>query len=738
MSRKPSPSAPEVSQHRPADEIARAEAYRDPEHRGARSKVTAQQLLHDLRVHQIELELQNDELRRAQHEIEASRSRYVDLYDLAPVGYLTVSERGLVLEANLTASVLLGVTRHELVDQQLTRFVLPDDQDIYFRLRKRLFKTATEQVCELRVVKANSGPFWVRLQAAAPQVVDGALAFRAVLSDVTERKRAEETLRASEARHRILFERSYDGLVTLAPPTWGVTSANSAAIAMLGVRDQADLASRPLWLYSPERQPDGRKSSEKAQSIIDAALREGSLFFDWTFERVGGGEFAASVLLTRMEIDCQPLLQATVRDETEIKKLQSGLAQADRLASMGMLAAGVAHEINNPLTYVLYNAETLAADLPGIAAAAAHCSVALRNEVGDARLAEVLGQDAALLDPEALENAASSAREVLVGATRIRDISQALGTFSRVEQSKQSMVDLNYAIECAITMAFNEIKYRATLIKDLGPVPLVWASEGKLSQVFLNLLMNASGAIEEGHVDRNRITIRTWVESGEVFAEVTDTGKGISPENLPRVFEPFFTTKPTGLGSGLGLAICKTIIAEFGGDIRVESQGGRATRFVIRLQIPADRTDVSRPRASPATPAVRPERGRLLVIDDEELVLKTLQRLLGREHEVLTAASGEDGRAILQRDQSFDVILCDLMMPDLTGMDLHAWVAKTFPALAQRMVFLSGGAFTPKAAQYLEGLQNLKISKPHDSLTLKSLVSELVASFRARSRKVST
>jgi CheY-like chemotaxis protein len=262
-------------------------------------------------------------------------------------------------------------------------------------------------------------------------------------------------------------------------------------------------------------------------------------------------------------------------------------------------------------------------------------------------------------------------------------------------------------------------------------VPTVWASEGKLSQVFLNLLINASHAVAEGHVETNRITIHTWAEGGDVFAEVKDTGNGIPAENLPRIFEPFFTTKPAGVGSGLGLAICRNIITEFGGDIRVESEIGKGTRFVVRLPVKGDGSQGAGGTAGPKAPPVVVARGRILVVDDEELILRTMKRLLGGDHEVVTASSGEEARTILERDQAFDVILCDLMMPQMTGMDLHAWLVKVNADLTGRMVFITGGAFTPMASQYLASVPNRKLEKPLDAATLKRLVAELIGAARA-------
>ncbi len=183
---------------RRAEERARETATQPPENTGI------EQTLLELRVHQIELEMQNDELRRAQLELDAARERYFDLYDLAPVGYCTVSEQGLILEANLTAATLLGVARGALVERMISRFILDEDQNIYYLHRKRLYETGVPQAYELRMVQKDGTAFWAHLDATAAQDADGALIFRTVLSDITERKRTEEEKSKLEAQNRQL------------------------------------------------------------------------------------------------------------------------------------------------------------------------------------------------------------------------------------------------------------------------------------------------------------------------------------------------------------------------------------------------------------------------------------------------------------------------------------------------------------------------------------------------------
>jgi PAS domain S-box-containing protein len=401
-------------------------------------------------------------------------------------------------------------------------------------------------------------------------------------------------------------------------------------------------------------------------------------------------------------------------DITDRKKLQAALVQADRLSSMGMLAAGVAHELNNPLAYVLANLESLVEDLDRAAApAGAHRSTG--------------GGGPRPLDPSTIADFGERLREALEGAQRMRELVRGLGTFSRVEEGAVGPVDLRPAIESAISIATNEMKYRARLETDLRTVACVRGSEGRLSQVFLNLLINAAHAIPEGHVAHNRIRVSTWQEGDRVFAEVEDTGCGIPRNHLPHVFEPFFTTKPIGKGSGLGLVIVRNIVTGFGGTISVESEEGRGTRFRVEFPAASDAGDgVDAPASEPAPPGLR---GRLLLIDDEPHVRAAIRRLLG-DHEVVEADSGEGGKALLARDPAFDVILCDVMMPQTSGVDVHRWLLERDPEMAAKLVFLSGGAFTPEARAYLERSSNPRLQKPFDGGELRRRVAAWVEAAR--------
>ncbi len=428
-----------------------------------------------------------------------------------------------------------------------------------------------------------------------------------------------------------------------------------------------------------------------------------------------------------------------LRDITELRRvqreqgqLQAKLAQSDRLMNMGMLAASVAHEINNPLSFVLFNVETLADDLPKMASSLRKCHAALENAVGAAGMARMLGEESRELGPSFVDDAVARLKEAQVGTERIRRITRGLSTFSRGDGEAPVSVDVHVSLEHALTLAMNEIKHRAKVVKDLRPVSPVLASEGKLAQVLLNLLVNAAHAIEEGGPETNEIRVRTSEDRGSVVVEVEDTGKGIAPEYRRQVFEPFFTTKGVGLGSGLGLWICRNIITELEGELDFESTPGKGTRFFIRL--PALRAMKASLAAAPAqggAPAVTVARGRVLVVDDEPGVRSLLARILAPEHDVVMAGSGVDARRLLADSGPFDAVVCDLMMPEVSGMDVHAWLRERDPALAARFVFITGGVFTTGAASYLEQVDNPRLEKPFNRTTLREVVGALVRRSRA-------
>ncbi len=256
-----------------------------------------------------------------------------------------------------------------------------------------------------------------------------------------------------------------------------------------------------------------------------------------------------------------------IRDITQTKLLEQRLIQADRLTAMGTLAAGVAHEVNNPLSYVSSNLNFISEGVESL-------RYLLKGPVGTADLVQMTQTVTECL--EALDEAQE-------GATRIQRLAGNLKTFARGHDQSQERVDVRRALEKSLNLAMRELSRRANLVTQLEQVPAVSGSEARLEQVFLNLLVNAAQAIPEGAPEANLVEVRLFPEPRHVVVEIRDTGAGMPEEMLKRVFDPFFSTKPVGAGAGLGLSISHGIITSMGGEIRAESTVGRGTCFRVRL-----------------------------------------------------------------------------------------------------------------------------------------------------------
>jgi PAS domain S-box-containing protein len=391
------------------------------------------------------------------------------------------------------------------------------------------------------------------------------------------------------------------------------------------------------------------------------------------------------------------------RDVSQQRRREEQEAISDRLASLGVLAAGVGHEVNNPLTYMLANASITRKDLTSV--------LESYGETGE-RQGEVPEEVLSVV-----ADAEASLSEIEHGAERIARIVKDLKVFARPDAGQQSG-DVIAALEWALRVTEHQMRSRARLVTSLSPVPHVQGTETKLGQVFLNLLINASQAIEEGHYDENTIFVGTSLDaSGQVLVTVRDTGSGMSAEVSRRAFEPFFTTKPVGSGTGLGLSMCRRLVEGMGGQITVETSPGTGSTFRVLLPVSEAKSIVLMERTISDK-----LRGKILVVDDEAMITGAMRRMLTPAHDVTLAHSAEEAFNELERDQSYDLVLCDLMMPKATGMDLHRRVSEHFPEVAQRFVFLTGGAFLQSAADFLAAVPNAHLEKPLKASELSEFV----------------
>jgi nitrogen-specific signal transduction histidine kinase len=363
-------------------------------------------------------------------------------------------------------------------------------------------------------------------------------------------------------------------------------------------------------------------------------------------------------------------------DITERVEMQSRLELSDRMASIGTLAAGVAHEINNPLTYVLANLTVLLEELR-------------KPDVDTFALQEVV-------------------REAQEGAERMRRIVRDLQVLSRPCEDDGQCCDVHPVFESSLSMVSNQIRHRAQVIKEYGALPAVRVNRARLGQVLVNVLVNAAQAITEGNATDNVIRIRTYTNhGGEAVLEDTDSGCGISADAQRRIFEPFFTTKAVGFGTGLGLSICHSIVTAAGGRMHAESRVGAGTTLRVSLP-PAPRAATAQRPPGQDGPSLR-----ILLVDDEPLIRRSVARLLEPHHRVVAADSG-DAALTQMREQDFDLILCDLMMPTMTGMELYRRLVDEASPFASKIVFMTGGAFSRDSSEFMRTCPGPFIEKPFD------------------------
>ncbi len=386
------------------------------------------------------------------------------------------------------------------------------------------------------------------------------------------------------------------------------------------------------------------------------------------------------------------------RDVTERKRFEQRLVHADRMASVGTLAAGIAHEINNPLTHVAGGLELLYERL---------------------RALDPKGERDELADVYKLMDL------MLRSSSRIAEIVGDLKMFSRSDDARVMLMDVNEAIDSTLPLVESHARHRARIVREGTPVPPVRANPNRLGQVLLNLVLNAAQAIPEGKYAESRITIRTRAIGNTVVIEVADTGEGIPPEIQSRIFEPFFTTKPVGTGTGLRLFISYNIIRAMGGDIEVESSEGKGSLF--RICLPAAQPEPSRPGAEPVTkPAAGREKrvsGRLLLVDDEEAITSMLSAALESDHVIVTACSGEEALKKLEGPgPGFDLILCDLMMPGMDGMQLYNRAISKWPELDNRWAFITGGAVNPEIRAFVQRTTRPVLHKPFSLKVIREFV----------------
>jgi PAS domain S-box-containing protein len=455
-----------------------------------------------------------------------------------------------------------------------------------------------------------------------------------------------------------------------------VLFANDAAVRILGATTRDSVIGKQLYEFI------GLEGARTMRERIELMRRTGARLppLEYSATRADGSTVIGEVTSMVSSYEDQPAVVAFVRDVTERVQMREQLAETDRLAAVGTAAAGVAHEINNPLQIA---------------------SLAL------GKLERQVGQDTSIKQ---------SLSELSNSLERIASIVRDLITFSRAEKFERETVNVDSALEAAARFVSHRLPEHVKLTTRIAELPKLLGSPHQVEQVVVNLLMNALQALPDGGERSEIVLVGATDNEGRITIEVTDSGAGIAPEILPRVFDPFFTTKPPGAGTGLGLAVCQGIVARHGGRMEIESELGEGTR--VRVRLPPAPTREEPPVDS------EPRGLRILVVDDERQVVETLERLLSGNRVVGIT----DGALAVERldKEEFDVVLCDLGMRPVNGRDVYEAVAAKRPQLASRFVFMTGGTFAQELNSFLNGLERPPLYKPFDWPTLRRAIASVV------------
>jgi PAS domain S-box-containing protein len=629
------------SSHEYAELRKRAEKWINPNTLVSPSLSLAEtrRLIHDLHTYQIELELQNDDLRQAQTELEESRRRFLELYDFAPVAYLTINDKDLITEANLTAGELLGIDRGQLLNRTLTTYIAAADQPIYYYTRKKLLETGTSQSA-LRIKKKDGAVIPALLKGAISPAVDGKSGqFRLTLTDISERQKLEENLRRSKNEWVKTFDAMSD-MVTIQDPDMRIIRANKAA------HDNFQVPAGGL---------DGRYCHEVflgsnqpcPNCPLPKTLKE---------KNTNSAEIVNAKNGRVLEITTIPMLNENgeiyrivhiAKDITEQKKVETELLQAHKMEAIGTLAGGIAHDFNNMLQAILGYADLA------------------RDE---------LSKDS---------NAGNYLEEIIRAGKRAKEVIKQILTFSREDQEERQPVRpaaiINEALKLVRALLPATIEIEAEIAPDDGTIMI---NPTNLHHILINLSTNAMQAMkaEKGvltvglkrvALSEDEIVKEDGVRAGDYMElTVSDSGRGMDEKAMERIFEPYFTTRDVGKGSGMGLAMVHGIVRGCGGFIRVKSMPGQGSSF--RLYFPVLAGETAAGVAEEEQAPIPTGRERILVVDDEESLVEMYQAILEQlGYAVTVHSSSEQALAAFQASpENFDLVITDQAMPKLSGSEL--------------------------------------------------------------------
>jgi two-component system CheB/CheR fusion protein len=665
-----------------------------------------QQVIHELRVHQIELEMQNEELRRTQEALGRERERYVDLYELIPVGYATLSGKGLILEANLPAASLLGVARGSLIKLPLSQFICKEDLALYYGQRKITTATGDPVDCDLRLVRNDGELLWANLSITVTQAPEETPVTRVVISDITRRKRLEDALRKHESDFRTLVENSPDCIIRFDSDLRRVY-VNPAISRIYG-----EPASQLIGRHVTDSLIADADKEAFTKALLEVFASGEEKRIGYRFNGSGGVRFFDGRLVPEFDQDGRVVSVISIaRDITAMKEIEGRHIQAKLLAQEASRAkseflANMSHEIRTPLNGIL----------------------------GMLQLLETTGLDEE--QNEFVHMAIKSSSRLTRLLSDILDLSRAeAGKFLMIENQFRLKNQKESILEVFALKAKDKGLELSFTIDERIPANLI-GDETRLRQILFNLVGNAIKFTPKGHV-RVEASMIQVADTGRcrVLFTVEDTGVGIAEDRLGDIFEPFIqcaaSYRREVQGAGLGLSIARRLVALMGGEMCVDSIEGKGTTFSFCLPftIPAhDVQDLPIADASPGIPAK--SRPRILLAEDDTVTALATKRLLAKSGYPVTLA--RDGQEVLNilSEHAFDAILMDVQMPVMDGVEATRAIraSATLGAKANiPIIAMTAYAMTGDREKFLAAGMDDYISKPVVISTLKEVIAGVTA-----------
>ncbi|MGB8829876.1 MAG: PAS domain S-box protein, partial [Dehalococcoidales bacterium] len=637
--------------------------------------------------------LYNDitERKQAEYALKLSEQNFRNSLEHSLIGIRIVDSTWHTLYANQAFLNMFGYANSAEADASTPEKIYTPEEYRHFleREEKRMRGESLPDTMEIDTRRKDG--VVRRIQTTRREILwDGKPQYQIFYNDITERVQAEAALKASEENFRNTLDSSLMGIFIGHSGT--VLYVNQAFLEMFGYKNVDEVrATRPVEFYSPESYAQylAHKGRQKRGDLdldnfeIDIVRKDGSKRHLQAYRKevLWDGQLRSQILYN----DVTALKQA----QEERQRMEDKAQVASRLAVVGEMAAGVAHEINNPLTGVLGFSQML------------------------------------LEKPNVPEDVKAELRLIVDGSQRVADIVKRLLTFARQTKPVKSVTDINSLIDNTLKLREYVFKTANINVVTCFDPELPWSvvDPGQMQQVFLNIIVNAEQAMKTAH-GRGTLTVTTETKGNNIFLSFQDDGPGIKPENMKRLFEPFFTTKAPGEGTGLGLSLSRSIILEHNGHMSVESQFGHGANFVIELPVveslPSG-ADSLEHAAKP--PAVAAKPGRILVIDDEPGVRILLERVfIQMGHTVDIVADAESAIAKLDDGSVYDIILSDVRMPGMSGIELHAFILKKMPAMRNKIIFITGDVMGADIKDFLMQNNLSYFAKPFDIEALKNKI----------------